>query len=86
VLDRLAFKAVSDGLILFLVLIALPLSLVSLRKEFISDIRLHGLFPRVLTIAGLCVLISALTTCVEFQRPVSLLLRWESYCHLQGVI
>jgi hypothetical protein len=86
VLDPLAFKAVSYGLILLLVLIALPLFLVSLRKEFISDIRLHGLFPRVLIIAGLCGLISALTACVEFQRPLSVLLRWESYRHLQGVI
>ena len=86
-LDPLAFKAVSYGLILLLVLIALSLSVVSLRKEFISDIRLHGLFlPLVLIIAGLCGLISALTACVEFQRPVSVLLRWESYRHLQGVI
>jgi membrane protease YdiL (CAAX protease family) len=77
VLDPLAFKAVSYGLILLIALVVLVLSLVSFRKEFISDKPVHGLFPLVLIIAGLCVLISLATAYVQFQRPVSILLRWE---------
>ena len=76
-LDPLAFRAVSYGLILFLALVALLLSLVSLKKEYVSGKSLDGLFLLILVIAGLCGLISVLTTYVDVQRPLSGLLKWE---------
>jgi prepilin signal peptidase PulO-like enzyme (type II secretory pathway) len=66
-LDPLAFKAVSYDLILLLALTGLVLSFVSLRKEFTSDRPLHGLFPLILIIAGLCGVISVLTAYIDFR-------------------
>jgi hypothetical protein len=77
-LDPLAFKAVSYGFILLLALIALFLSLDSLKREYIGDKPMSGLLPLILIIAGLCGIISALTVLVVVQRPVSVLLKWES--------
>jgi uncharacterized membrane protein len=76
-LDPPAFKAVSYGLILLLAFAGLLLSLVSLRKEIFSDKPVYGLVPFILVIAGLCGLISVLTTFLDAQRPVSVLLKWE---------
>ena len=76
-LDPLAFRAVSYGLILFLALVALLLSLVSLKKEYVSGRSLDGLFLLVLVIAGLCGMIAVLTVVVDAHRPVSALLNWE---------
>ena len=76
-LAPLAVKAVSHGLILLLALVALILSLVSLKKEYVSGKSLDGLFLLILVIAGLCGLISVLSIYVDAHRPVSALLNWE---------
>jgi hypothetical protein len=76
-LDPLAFKAVSYGLILVLAFAGLLLSLVSLRKEYLSDRPLGRLFLLLVVIAGLRGMISMLTVVVDVQRPVSALLKWD---------
>jgi hypothetical protein len=76
-LDPLVFKAVSYGFILLPALTALFLSLLSLKREYVSGKSLDGLFVLVLTIAGLCGLISVLTGYVDVKRPLSVLLKWE---------
>jgi hypothetical protein len=55
------FKALSLTLVGFLVITALALSVVSLRKEYHSGQPLTGIFSLVLIIITFCVLIALLT-------------------------
>jgi hypothetical protein len=66
-LDPLAFKAVSYGLILLLAFTGLMLFLVSLRKEFTSDRPLRGLFPFALYVTAISLLASLATAYVQLQ-------------------
>jgi hypothetical protein len=74
--DPVVFRGVRYGLIGVLALTGLILSVVSLKREFLSQKPLYD-FIVVVLIVGLCGLVSALTAYVQFQRPVSILLKWE---------
>ena len=76
-LDPLEFKGVSYVLIQLLAFTALILSVISLRKELISEKPAHGFFSFILVIGVFCLLISLFSTYVQVQRPVSTLLKWE---------
>jgi hypothetical protein len=74
--DPVVFKGVSYGLIGVLALTGLILSLVSLKKELRSKKPLYDCIVVVL-IVGLSGLVFAFATYVQFQRPVSALVKWE---------
>jgi hypothetical protein len=76
--DALVFQALSYGVVGLLALAALVVSVVSLRKETISEQPLHGLISVLLLLAALCASIALFAAYIHFLQVSSILLRWET--------
>jgi hypothetical protein len=76
VLDPFLFKTLSL-LLLGILALAAVLSVISVRKESISDRPLHGCFSVVLFLVALCAFVSLISAYAQFQRPVSFQLKWK---------